>query len=66
MIYAKDADHRYLLANRELEVHLGLPAGDAVGRADDELLGEAQAAERRSRRPEGARRRAARSRPRRP
>jgi PAS domain S-box-containing protein len=47
VIYAKDADHRYLLANRELEVHLGLPAGDAVGRADDELVGEAQAAERR-------------------
>ena len=39
VIYAKDADHRYLLANRELEVHLGLPAGGAVGRADDELLG---------------------------
>ena len=48
VIYAKDASHRYLLANRELEVHLGLPAGDAVGRADDELVGEAQAAERRA------------------
>ena len=33
VIYAKDADHRYLLANRELEVQLGLPAGGAVGRA---------------------------------
>ena len=48
VIYAKDAEHRYQLANRELEVHLGLPAGGAVGRADDELLGERQAAERRT------------------
>jgi PAS domain S-box-containing protein len=48
VIYAKDADHRYVIANRELEVMLGLPAGGAVGRADDELLGQGQAAARRA------------------
>ena len=47
VIYAKDAEHRYLIANRELELMLGLPAGGAVGRADDELLSEEQAAARR-------------------
>ncbi len=47
VIYAKDAEHRYLIANRELELMLGLPAGGAVGRADDELLNDEQAAARR-------------------
>jgi PAS domain S-box-containing protein len=47
VIYAKDSDHSYLIANRELEVMLGLPAGGAVGRADDELLTGEQAAARR-------------------
>ena len=47
VIYAKDAEHRYLIANRELELMLGLPAGGAVGRADDELLDDEQAAARR-------------------
>ncbi|HEU0024257.1 MAG TPA: PAS domain S-box protein, partial [Thermoleophilaceae bacterium] len=40
VIYAKDAEHRYVIANRELELQLGLAAGEAVGRSDDELLGE--------------------------
>ncbi|MBN1530377.1 MAG: PAS domain S-box protein [Thermoleophilaceae bacterium] len=47
VIYAKDSEHRYAIANRELEVMLGLPAGGAVGRADDELLIGEQAAGRR-------------------
>jgi PAS domain S-box-containing protein len=47
VIYAKDSEHRYLIANRELELMLGLPAGGAVGRADDVLLSPEQAEERR-------------------
>jgi PAS domain S-box-containing protein len=43
VIYAKDDEHRYLLANRELEVQLGLPPGGALGRRDAELLGAAEA-----------------------
>ena len=48
VIYAKDAGHRYLLANRELEVQLGLPPGGAVGRTDFELLPEPEAERRRA------------------
>ncbi len=48
VIYAKDASHRYQLANRELEVQLGLPPGGAVGRTDFELLPEPEAERRRA------------------
>jgi PAS domain S-box-containing protein len=47
LIYVKDSEHRYVVANREHEVMFGLPAGGAVGRADDELLSGEQAAARR-------------------
>ena len=48
VIYAKDADHRYVIANHELEAQLSLPAGGAVGRMDDELLAAEAAAQRRA------------------
>ena len=48
VIYAKDASHRYLLANRELEVQLSLPPGGAVGRSDFDLLPETEAERRRA------------------
>jgi PAS domain S-box-containing protein len=37
MIYVKDLDGRYLLANRLLEGHFGLEAGSLVGRTDTDL-----------------------------
>jgi PAS domain S-box-containing protein len=47
VIYAKDTQHRYLIANRELEVQLGLGRGGAAGRNDFELIAPEHAARRR-------------------
>jgi PAS domain S-box-containing protein len=47
VIYAKDAEHRYVIANREHEAQLGLAPGEALGKTDDELLGEGEASVRR-------------------
>jgi PAS domain S-box-containing protein len=38
IIYVKDGDSRYLLANRRLEELRGFAAGDIVGRADEEIF----------------------------
>ena len=44
LIFAKDRDHRYTLANGEFEALFGLKAGESVGLTEEEVLSPEEAA----------------------